>query len=225
MMRFRKCKRSYQSAIATWINENGHVTAKIVSLVFGKHINMAKEMLFDFVSLVKQGRIDTVKPSDLKVVYLLAGYKNNKRLVTLVSEDKVQEKEAQFTSLTSKHIDSVARKDCTSERHECQTEVVLRYGNCRKYGAITNEKARPSKRDPEQLVQRLEPIPDPGPSRKRVQPPRAAKTKCPICGALQCTSDDGSTCPEDWDFPTAPKKPKKALKQIPGQRSIKDMFF
>ena len=202
------------------------MTAKIVSLVFGKHINMAKQMLFDFVTLVKQGKIDTVNPRDLKVVYCLAGYRNNKRLVVLVSEDKLEEKEAQFSFLTSKHIDSVARKDCTSERHFCQTGVVLKYGNCRKYGAITNDKARPLRRDPEHLVQRLEPIPDPPVPKRRVQPPRAAKVKCPVCDAFQCSSNDGSACIEDnEDFPVVAKKPKKVTKQIPGQRSIKDMFF
>ena len=227
MVRFRRCKKSWENAIALWVNQNDHITAKIVSRVFGKHINVAKEMLFEFQQLVEARKIESVRPEDLKVIYFLAGKKGNKRVCTLVSKERLPSKEAEFSTVTSKHIDSVCRKDCTTERHFAQTGVVLRYGNTQKFSAITNEHAKPQKRGLEQLIKRIEPLDDKPLPRKT--PPRAAKEKCAICNSLQCraktlTHEDSDSVGDFVGEPEPKLRKVKAVKQIQGQRTITQMF-
>ena len=130
-----------------WVaDENRVITAKGLSRELRVHVNVAKERLFLFVQRVKDGKVDSVPKDDLKVVYLLAGRVDGRRKVVLVSEEKLAAKEAAFDELTSKHVDSVARKAALKDdlaRFNAQTEVVLRDPYLTTFGAVVNKAAVP----------------------------------------------------------------------------------
>ena len=97
------------------------VTYKYLAKHISVHVNVAKQMLYEFVQICSKDE----KKSALEVIYLLAGSiaKNPKSTkVCLVNSKKLSAKEAEFESLTSKHVYAIskAEESLLKEVNVCQ---------------------------------------------------------------------------------------------------------
>ena len=112
----------WKKNLEEWIYEETKiVTYKWLSKQISVHVNVAKQMLFEFA----QQQLKDETKSDLEVIYLLAGRivkepKSTK--VCLVKSKNLQAKEVEFEFLTSKHVYAVskAEKSLLTETNACQ---------------------------------------------------------------------------------------------------------
>ena len=99
----------WKENLKEWVYEETKVvTYKWLAKQLSVHVNVAKQMLFAFIQNQEQGE----KRQGLDVIYLLAGrlLKEPKCIkVCLVKSDDLISKEAEFESLTSKHIYAVSK--------------------------------------------------------------------------------------------------------------------
>lgn len=134
-----------------WVYEETKiVTYKWLSKQISVHVNIAKQMLFEFVQSSQS------KKSSLEVVYLLAGriaLPPHSIKVCLVKSKDLPSKEAEFQSITSKHIYAVskAQPGLLKETNLCQVDLSIRNkedntdSNFSKYSSIGNKKAVPNR--------------------------------------------------------------------------------
>ena len=103
-----------------WVYEETKVvTYKWLSKQISVHVNIAKQMLFEFVQSSQSKKLS------LEVVYLLAGriaLPPHSIKVCLVKSKDLTRKEAEFQSITSKHIYAVskAQPGLLKETNLCQ---------------------------------------------------------------------------------------------------------
>ena len=117
----------WKENLKEWIyDESRIVTYKWLSKHLSVHVNIAKQMLFDFI----QSHSHDKKHSELEVIYLLAGRlaSSPKSIkVCLVNGKDLAEKEKEFGSLTSKHVYAVSKSECSvvNETNICQVSNIL----------------------------------------------------------------------------------------------------
>ena len=101
----------WKDNLEEWIyDETRIVTYKWLSKQLSVHVNVAKQMLFEFV----QKNLETEKKSKLEVIYLLAGQiaQGSKCMkVCLVKSGDLASKEAEFDLLTSKHVYAISKAE------------------------------------------------------------------------------------------------------------------
>ena len=97
----------WKDNLKEWIYEETKiVTYKWLSKQISVHVNVAKQMLFEFV----QSNQNTKSP--IEVIYLVAGriaLPPHSIKVCLVKSKDLSSKEAEFQSITSKHIYAIAK--------------------------------------------------------------------------------------------------------------------
>ena len=111
----------WKENLKEWVYEETKiVTYKWLSKQLSVHVNIAKQMLFDFT----QSHSQNEKKSELEVIYLLAGRLASPKSikVCLVKSIDLAVKEAEFVSLTSKHIYAVSKSETNvlTEANVCQ---------------------------------------------------------------------------------------------------------
>merc|ERR1711981_952211 len=118
----------WKENLKEWIyDESRIVTYKWLSKRLSVHVNIAKQMLFDFIQSHSQHKT----LSELEVIYLLAGRlaSSPKSIkVCLVNGKDLVEKETEFGSLTSKHVYAVSKSECSvvNQTNICQVELSVR---------------------------------------------------------------------------------------------------
>ena len=104
--------------LSEWILDEGRVVSvKSLSRSLRVHVNTAKEQLFHFAQ-EKGGE------ADLEVILLLAGRdREGRRQVRLARQEKAQD--GSFSSLTSKHVYAVAKRNVLAAGEHILTAAVL----------------------------------------------------------------------------------------------------
>ena len=104
-----------------WVYEETKIiTYKWLSKQISVHVNIAKQMLFEFVQQSKENN-----KSSLEVIYLIAGRiatPPHSIKVCLVKSIDLSKKEAEFKSITSKHVYAIAKSQpgLLTETNMCQ---------------------------------------------------------------------------------------------------------
>ena len=104
-----------------WVYEETKiVTYKWLSKQISVHVNIAKQMLFEFAKQSKENN-----KSSLEVIYLIAGRiaaPPHSIKVCLVKSIDLSKKESEFQSITSKHVYAVAKSELglLTETNMCQ---------------------------------------------------------------------------------------------------------
>ena len=115
----------WKDKLEEWIYEETKiVTYKWLSKQISVHVNIAKQMLYDFV----QKHLEDGKKPKLEVIYLLAGRitKGPKCIkVCLVKSVDLANKEEDFDSLTSKHIYAISKAENSLMKEENVCQVCI----------------------------------------------------------------------------------------------------
>ena len=125
----------WKENLEDWVYEETKVvTYKWLSRQISVHVNVAKQMLFSFITNHKKEK----RNCDLAVIYLLAGNlakKPESIKICLVKSEDLQTKEAEFISITSKHIYAVSKlvTNLMKEVNVCQVHNIISTGLA--YGA------------------------------------------------------------------------------------------
>ena len=112
----------WKENLKEWVYEESKiVTYKWLSKQLSVHVNIAKQMLFDFT----QSHLKDEKKTELEVIYLLAGRLSSSPKsikVSLVKSSDLAAKEAELVSLTSKHVYAVSKSETKvlTESNICQ---------------------------------------------------------------------------------------------------------
>jgi len=130
-----------------WIlEEDKVVTYKLLSRALKCHVNVAKQMLFNFVTEQKKK-----KNSELGIVYLVSGNvkflgEDPKLKVVLVEERNLEEEVKKFVKVLSRHIYSVQKSKNVTSTSLFGTDHVGLKGDvysCNSQSAIKNKSAVP----------------------------------------------------------------------------------
>lgn len=130
-----------------WIlEEDKVVTYKLLSRALKCHVNVAKQMLFNFVTEQKEKR-----NSELGIVYLVSGNvkslgEDSKLKVVLVEERNLEEEIKKFEKVLSRHIYSVQKSKNVTSTSLFGTDHVGLKGDvysCNTQSAIKNKSAVP----------------------------------------------------------------------------------
>ena len=110
----------WKENIKEWVYEETKiVTYKWLSKQISVHVNIAKQMLYEFVQSNQNSQ------SPIEIVYLLAGriaLPPHSVKVCLVKSKDLSSKEAEFQSITSKHIYAISKSQpgLLKETNVCQ---------------------------------------------------------------------------------------------------------
>ena len=115
----------WKENLEDWVYEETKVvTYKWLSRQISVHVNVAKQMLFSFIENHEKEK----RNCDLAVIYLVAGrltQKPDAMKVCLIKSEDLEEKEAEFISITSKHIYAVSKliTNLMKEVNVCQVYI------------------------------------------------------------------------------------------------------
>ena len=122
----------WKDNLEEWVYEETKiVTYKWLSKQICVHVNVAKQMLYDFM----QKHISNTQKPELEVIYLLAGRLNKRPKnvkVCLVKSCDLATKEAEFESLTSKHVYAISKAGTSLMKEEnlCQVRANTFSNSC-----------------------------------------------------------------------------------------------